>query len=446
MSSLEDPENEEPSSPSEPTKQEVYSCQYCDVTFPANREGALLKGQHITRVHSDRVRQERAVGLRPPRQQAPPEGETFDAEKELLSDMLPREYVAQYGELGIGKLRRARLSKLIGIAPDITGKVRTWVMENYDTDEAAKKDPNSLQALLEHSGVSVKTAQRITAIIAGLDQELRSYLPIEQPYYGPPGPQQLGRPYYYNPRSPGDQGPYSRQPPPPYYSYGQPSYYSQPPPELTFRSPTAQPVSLEDVRKVVTTAFNERNEKDKLTLLADGMTGVMEEMKDLKDRLEKGEFTGPKEEPWEKAFKATQEELKKTQVLLEEKSKGGKTDTEREEIKLLRDQVTKLSQDLLNKEQDRKMTEFKGEILGEVKELKGIVQSGGSSGRVVEGYKTDEFRLLGQGLEHAVKKEPVRIIVEGAERLLYGPTPPAKRVEEGAGLDALLPQDMTVEK
>ncbi len=205
-------------------------------------------------------------------------------------------------------------------------------------------------------------------------------------------------------------------------------------------------MSLDDVRKEMRAILNEKSEKDKLTVMADGMTGLMEKYDELSGKLESGEYLKAKEEPWQKAFNEVKDGLKKTQDLLSEKDKGTRTDVEREEIKGLRDQVTKLSQDLLNKEQQRQMAEFKGELLTQLEGIKGQLQNVNAGGRVVEGYKTDEFRLLGQGLEHAVKKEPIKVVIEGAERILYGAAPPAKRVEQGAGLDDLLPKDMTVEK
>jgi len=55
--------------------------------------------------------------------------------------------------------------------------------------------------------------------------------------------------------------------------------------------------------------------------------------------------------------------------------------------------------------------------------------------KVVEGYKSDAYRFLGQGMQEMArvieKKEPVKIIVRGVERLVGG-APPPKEIEEGA--------------
>jgi len=57
--------------------------------------------------------------------------------------------------------------------------------------------------------------------------------------------------------------------------------------------------------------------------------------------------------------------------------------------------------------------------------------------REVSGYKEDSYRLLGQGLSSLAsaveRKEPVRIVLERAPDLLYGPAPPGpKEIAPGA--------------
>lgn len=61
--------------------------------------------------------------------------------------------------------------------------------------------------------------------------------------------------------------------------------------------------------------------------------------------------------------------------------------------------------------------------------IEAIAQSGSS--KVVAGYKDDAYRLIGQGLTEIAKKEPIKIIIEGAEKILKV-TPAAKELEEGA--------------
>ena len=62
-----------------------------------------------------------------------------------------------------------------------------------------------------------------------------------------------------------------------------------------------------------------------------------------------------------------------------------------------------------------------------------IERSGGS--RVVEGYKTDSFRFLGQSMDKLAnvmeKKEPIKVIIQGARDML-SEGPPAKEVQAGA--------------
>jgi len=65
--------------------------------------------------------------------------------------------------------------------------------------------------------------------------------------------------------------------------------------------------------------------------------------------------------------------------------------------------------------------------------LEAISHSGGS--KVVEGYKADSYRFMGQGMEKLAgvveKKEPIKIIVQGAKDLM-GTAPPEKTVEAEA--------------
>lgn len=68
------------------------------------------------------------------------------------------------------------------------------------------------------------------------------------------------------------------------------------------------------------------------------------------------------------------------------------------------------------------------------RELLVAISEGGAS-KVVEGYKTDSYRFLGQGLKEVAgvvrDKEPIKIIIQGARDLL-SEGPPPKEVEEGA--------------
>ena len=65
--------------------------------------------------------------------------------------------------------------------------------------------------------------------------------------------------------------------------------------------------------------------------------------------------------------------------------------------------------------------------------LEAIKTSGGS--RVVEGYKSDSYRFLGQSMDKLAnvieKKEPVKVVIHGVRDIL-SESPPAKEVEAGA--------------
>jgi len=67
--------------------------------------------------------------------------------------------------------------------------------------------------------------------------------------------------------------------------------------------------------------------------------------------------------------------------------------------------------------------------------LKAIRESG--SGKAVEGYKEDSFRILGQGMSEAARvvgdRKPVEVIIREGGRLVFGGGEPGKEVQVGAG-------------
>jgi len=74
-----------------------------------------------------------------------------------------------------------------------------------------------------------------------------------------------------------------------------------------------------------------------------------------------------------------------------------------------------------------------------------------SGAKVVEGYKQDAYRFLGQGMGEVArvveKKEPIKIIIQGARDIL-ATGPPPKEVEEGAreGVIGRLPPEWVAEE
>ncbi len=115
---------------------------------------------------------------RPPRQ-----------EKTLTEE----ETVLFHGEEGIQQLKRAKLEKSLTITPKMTANIKTWVLAQYDQDNAAQIDYNALYMLLISSQIPPQFAQRIVQNIMTMEQRLRALLQQRQqtntPFFSPWQPQ-----------------------------------------------------------------------------------------------------------------------------------------------------------------------------------------------------------------------------------------------------------------
>jgi DNA-binding transcriptional MerR regulator len=161
--------------------------------------------------------------------------------------------------------------------------------------------------------------------------------------------------------------------------------------------------------------------------------------------------------------KELREELRDLQKMLQDRE----ISSLREEIKGLKEEIPKRREvevkPVTPEEVQKAVAEASAKaaqtVLAEVKKedkeerrhlelLDAIQRSSGA--KVVEGYKQDAYRFLGQGMGEVArvieKKEPIKIIIQGAERLLAGPPP--KEVEEGAreGILSRLPPEWVAEE
>ncbi|MDP2217186.1 MAG: hypothetical protein Q8J68_07875 [Methanolobus sp.] len=109
---------------------------------------------------------------------------------ETLSE---EETVLFYGEEGIQKLKRVKLDKLLTIMPKMSSNIKTWVMTQYDQDNAAQTDYNALYMLLISSQIDPRFAQRVVQNVITLEQKLRALLQqrLQQntPFFSPLQPQ-----------------------------------------------------------------------------------------------------------------------------------------------------------------------------------------------------------------------------------------------------------------
>lgn len=138
-----------------------------------------------------------------------------------LETLTEEETVLFHGEDGIQNLKRAKLEKSLTITPKMTANIKTWVLAQYDQDNAAQVDYNALYMLLISSQISPQFAQRIVQNIMTMEQRLRAQLqqrqqtntpffspwqtqggqPAPQPVFimTPQGLQQVQTPQFFNP-------------------------------------------------------------------------------------------------------------------------------------------------------------------------------------------------------------------------------------------------------
>lgn len=133
--------------------------------------------------------------------ETPPPGEkpSQPQEKETLPGSPPIETLTEeetilfHGEEGIQRLKRAKLEKSLTITPKMTANIKTWVLSQYDQDNAAQIDYNALYMLLISSQIPPQFAQRIVQNIMTMEQRLRALLQQRQqtntPFFSPGQPQ-----------------------------------------------------------------------------------------------------------------------------------------------------------------------------------------------------------------------------------------------------------------
>lgn len=123
-----------------------------------------------------------APGEKPPPPGSPP-----------IETLTEEETVLFHGEEGIQRLKRAKLEKSLTITPKMTANIKTWVLSQYDQDNAAQIDYNALYMLLISSQIPPQFAQRIVQNIMTMEQRLRTLLQQRQqtntPFFSPGQPQ-----------------------------------------------------------------------------------------------------------------------------------------------------------------------------------------------------------------------------------------------------------------
>jgi len=99
----------------------------------------------------------------------------------------------------------------------------------------------------------------------------------------------------------------------------------------------------------------------------------------------------------------------------------------------------KISQIVKIKEEEERYKELKSAIESMSRDVREAfekaIERAAASAKVVEGYKDDAYRVLGQSIDHLARvletKKPLEVVVREAGQILFGGAPP-KQMEEGA--------------
>jgi len=360
------------------------------------------------------------------------------------SQLTPTEYVAYYGVEGLDELKRQRLIELLNSAPSIGKRTIVWVNKQWQLDPSVRRDLNQLLNVLTGCGVKSDIAYRICNVLQSMDEEYGNLLRR--------GTQPMG---FYGQRSSGVEGSYppfpTRQQQPswqesfprqfpqqPYdygYGYGwyppRPEDFAKRVAEELRREREGQQGSQPQVQQVVTITEPLRDAEGKLVYDKDGnpvyrkVTGPMSQigivsqedptLKTIKILKEAKELSKPEHS------ELTEERVRN--VIREEVSKTDEKITKEDIQKVAEESAARV---LASKEHEDKEERRHRETLQAIRE--------GAGQKTIEGYKTDEFRFMGQGMQQLATREPkaVKVVTEFLERVM-GSSPSPKEVQPGAG-------------
>jgi hypothetical protein len=200
------------------------------------------------------------------------------------------------------------------------------------------------------------------------------------------------------------------------------------------RTPDGKVIVDSEGNPVVRTVRTPVSQASQIALGGDPELRFLEKMKHYKEIFGKEELTP--EQVAEKVRSIIKEEVPKKEV-------EAKPVTPEDVEKAVAEASAKAAQTVLAevKKEDREERRHR--------ELMDAIQRT-SAEKLVEGYKSDAYRFLGQGMGEVArvveKKEPVKIIIQGARDILSGPPP--KEVEEGAreGVLTRLPPEWVAEE
>lgn len=408
-----------------------YVCERCAAkgVITAFNDGLEL-GRHVNREHKEELKVEKA------------------AEKATKKPAPPTPPEVYRGE------------------PDATAILRDILETHPDVSEVAKNEvlswaqyqplnPQTVAWLLSQlKGISNQTANVVSQKYAlalqkaqiearpGIQVPIAPQLqPFQQPFQFPFGGYQPQQQFQFPQQAPWQQPQVPPQVPPPYQPY-------QPRPEKTYKlvvdgqeietdekgfmawktylddrkkTEGKPPVALtkddvEEIKGDLAQALMEKLERDKTEREKETLSSMfaksVERQDKLMEKIEKGELF-PKVQPPAQPLVSpiTKEDIAKA---IEGSSKATRED------------ILKFIEAKTKEEASEKRHS----------ELLSAIRSG-TAAQQVAGYKEDSYRLLGQGLTAMAgaveRKEPIKIVLEHAPQLLYGPaTPGPKELAPGA--------------
>jgi len=164
----------------------IYPCKYCGVT-ESPKYGifdALLKlASHVkyecqkAKEHREKEEENAAEKRVAAKKETarPPIPETSGAPP-TAEDLTPRQRVAMYGLPELEKIKKETLKKFLEGAPNISPKLASWILQQWDMDPDIRSDPKYLHDLMRDSGVAGPIAYRAATVVSAIEDELRDVL------------------------------------------------------------------------------------------------------------------------------------------------------------------------------------------------------------------------------------------------------------------------------
>lgn len=441
----------EATQPQEAKKKHV--CRFCGAEF----EDGLELGRHTNKEHQEALKAERAAK----------KAEEKTEKKAKEAEEGPTPPTVYKGE------------------PDATAILRNILETHPDVSEAAKNEvlswaqyqplnPQTVAWLLSQlKGISTQTAnvvsQKYALALQKAQVEARpgvqvpivpqlqpfQQVPLQFPFggyqpqqYPPQFPQQVpGQVQPFQPPQAQPQAPPQFQP-----YYMAPPFQPQPAREqltkedimrMIEKSREEKPLTKEDIREIINREMMERGREKPIT------KADVERMVDAdKDETVKAVRSLLKEDREEREKETLadvlRESVKRQDMLVEKIEKGElfpkapPAPTQPQTPPPTKEEIAEMAEKAADKVA-AKIAEARAKEDAEQRrhtELLSAVRSGAAA-QQVSGYREDSYRLLGQGLTAIAgameRKEPIKIVLEHAPELLYGPaTPGPKEITPGA--------------